>query len=229
MLSVPRDLCVTLPAVISKDVQLAKLNSVLSVGVRSLGWSGALVLTKRVVEYITGLRLSSVVAMDFAAFGDVVDRSGGVEVDVSERIRAKFPLAGTREWTDLEFAPGTQRLAGSAALIFARLRYTDGAGAGDASRGKRQRLLLRAMLVPRRIPRLCWALLRARGSVHTIFEPRDVILLTVLAQGAQMSEIGVGELGVLRDVWLPEVGAVLAPSIGYENVAQAIRSWMSAA
>lgn len=128
MVSIPRDTPLTL-----EDGTVVKLNEAYNIG-------GAAYSIKAVSE-LTGVPISHYAEVHFSEFQELVDKIGGVEVDVPVELSYKDALTG--EWITLE--PGEQTLDGQQAQIFARARHeyeTD----QDAHRQNNIRTLLEAII-----------------------------------------------------------------------------------
>jgi LCP family protein required for cell wall assembly len=79
--------------------------------------------TRDAVEYVTGLQIQSYVLVDMAAFTQLIDSLGGIDINVKERL----PIGGQREdlsdvkgWIEV----GQQHMDGYHALWYARSRHT---------------------------------------------------------------------------------------------------------
>jgi LCP family protein required for cell wall assembly len=113
-LSIPRDLRVEIPG-----YGTSKVNTAMQVG-------GA-ALAVRTIRDLTGLPINHVVIVDFSQFEDLIDKLGGIDVNVPEKIVSKFDCPYPTEercarWDGWRFAKGTQHMDGHRALIYARVR-----------------------------------------------------------------------------------------------------------
>jgi LCP family protein required for cell wall assembly len=108
MLSIPRDLLVTLPG-----HGPGKIGAAYAIG--------GLPLVIRTVQRELDVEVNHVVFIDFDGFRDVIDSLGGVTIDNPHAIRTAVPF-DDRRW---EFRVGRQHLDGRAALAYARLRRVD--------------------------------------------------------------------------------------------------------
>jgi LCP family protein required for cell wall assembly len=137
-LSIPRDLRVEIPG-----YGTAKVNAAMQVG-------GA-ALAIRTVHQLTGLPVNHVVVVDFSQFEDLIDKLGGIDVNVSERIVSKFDCPyPTNErcarWDGWRFAKGNQHMDGKRALIYSRVRKNELNPADtDFSRAEHQQEVLQAV------------------------------------------------------------------------------------
>ena len=113
-LSIPRDLVVEIPG-----YGTSKINAAMQVG-------GA-ALAVRTVRHLTGLPINHVVIVDFSQFEDLIDKLGGIDIVVPERIISKFDCPYPTEercarWDGWRFAKGKQHMDGHRALIYSRVR-----------------------------------------------------------------------------------------------------------
>jgi LCP family protein required for cell wall assembly len=113
-LSIPRDLRAEIPG-----YGTSKINAAMQVG-------GA-ALAVRTVRELTGLPINHVLIVDFSQFEDLINKLGGIDIDVPERIISKFDCPYPTEercarWEGWRFAKGKQHMDGHRALIYARVR-----------------------------------------------------------------------------------------------------------
>lgn len=170
LISIPRDLWVTLP-----NGTASKINAAFTLGddPNKKAESGAQV-AKQMASVVTGLPIHYAISVDFVSFkrivGNVLD---GIEVDVPEMLDDPwYPITGeeqnscgktpeevaqlTAQYSGFElekqfecrykhvyFEPGPTKMEGEQALEFVRSRH--GSGAGDFSRSARQQALLKAL------------------------------------------------------------------------------------
>ena len=94
-------------------------------------------LTVQTLNENFGLQLASYVAVNFSGMGDIVDRLGGVDVELSEGELSYLGSAGQG------LSAGTSvRLNGKQAVAYSRIRYLD----NDDVRTSRQREVLEGLL-----------------------------------------------------------------------------------
>jgi LCP family protein required for cell wall assembly len=120
--------------------------------------------TLQTVEALTGIPVNYLVTVDFHGFKQIVDKLGGVWIDVDHRYfndNAGASLGNT--YATINLWPGYQRLNGSQALDYARFRHTD----SDLYRVARQQLFVQALkqqaqssLSPERVDQIIGALRR---------------------------------------------------------------------
>jgi LCP family protein required for cell wall assembly len=121
ILSIPRDTKIELG-----DYGTQKINAAMAYG----GPAGAV----DAVSTFVGVEIAHVVMIDFEGFKGIVDRLGGVTIDV----------AFYTNFDGVELQPGVQTLNGTQALAFARCRYSY--TLGDFQRAANQRALLKAIV-----------------------------------------------------------------------------------
>ena len=137
-LSIPRDLRVEIPGHGS-----SKINAAMPLG-------GA-ALAIRTVHDLTGLPINHVVLVDFGQFQDLIDKIGGIDIVVSERIVSKFDCPYPTEercarWDGWRFAKGKQHMDGRRALIYSRVRKNKlNPGDTDFSRAEHNQQVLQAV------------------------------------------------------------------------------------
>ena len=122
MLSVPRDLWVDIPGHGMERVNVAYT------------WGGP-ALTVRMFKELTGLPINHFIDINFVGFANIVDKLGGIFVDVDRRY---YNPPGTG-WSAIDLQPGYQRLNGRQALSFCRFRHD---ATGDFNRMVRQQIFL---------------------------------------------------------------------------------------
>jgi len=137
-LSIPRDLRVEIPG-----YGTSKINAAMQVG-------GA-ALAVRTVRDLTGLPINHVVIVDFSQFEDLIDKLGGIDINVPERIVSKFDCpypteARCARWDGWRFAKGNQHMDGHRALIYSRVRKNKlNPGDTDFSRAEHNQQVLQAV------------------------------------------------------------------------------------
>jgi LCP family protein required for cell wall assembly len=94
------------------------------------------------VRQLTGLRINYLITVNFRGFKQVVDKLGGVWMDVDRRYyHSNAGLSEGYRYAQINIKPGYQRLSGAAALAFVRYRHTD----SDLYRNARQQLFVRSV------------------------------------------------------------------------------------
>ena len=139
-LSILRDLRVEVPG-----HGFDKINSAFQIG-------GA-ALAIKTVRAFTGIEVNHVVVVDFEAFTKVIDKVGGVDIDVPEKILSnKFDCpyktqARCDRWQGWRFAKGRQHMNGSRARVYSRIRDNKlNSGDTDITRTERQQAVIQALL-----------------------------------------------------------------------------------
>ncbi|MBP3894680.1 MAG: LCP family protein [Atopobiaceae bacterium] len=120
-----------------------------------------------------GVPISHYVEVDFDGLEDVVDRLGGITVDVPEAVTFEQSGGGVLE-------AGQQRLDGATALAYARERY--GASGGDFARARAQRLIVKAIISqilqasPVEMPSLVGSLSECVKTDYTVAEALPLVM-----------------------------------------------------
>jgi LCP family protein required for cell wall assembly len=122
LLSFPRDLIVPLycppsgggPAVAQGS---GRINSAYAY----CGSTGAL----ETVRHYTNLPINYLISVNFLGFIAVVNKLGGVWMDVDRRYYNKNVGTGSTNFANIDLQPGYQRMTGKQALDFVRFRHTD--------------------------------------------------------------------------------------------------------
>jgi LCP family protein required for cell wall assembly len=131
MLSFPRDLRAELAGCKRAAPTVAKINEAFT----NCGPKG----TIETVKKLTGIPINYYVLVNFAGFIKVVDRMGGVYMDVDHRYFNDS--SGYGGYSAIDLQPGYQRLSGADALAYVRFRHTD----NDLYRNARQQAFVKAV------------------------------------------------------------------------------------
>ncbi len=113
---------------------------------------GGMELLEQTLEQNFGVQVDGIVEVDFSGFAQIVDRLGGVEIELREDEAALIT-----EETCIPTSAGMQHLCGDQALNYARIRKLD--ADGDFSRTSRQRKLMNALMDSYRDAKLSTVLL----------------------------------------------------------------------
>lgn len=124
LLSLPRDSNVEIPG-----HGTSKINAAFSLG-------GAPLLAQT-VEQATGLRIDHYAEISFGGFANIVDAIGGVEMDIDREMH------DTK--TGATIPAGHQKLDGTQALAFVRMRYSSATPRSDLDRVVNQRKFIGAL------------------------------------------------------------------------------------
>jgi LCP family protein required for cell wall assembly len=130
MLSLPRDMRVDIHCP-GRSVFRDKINAAFSY----CGEEGSL----ETVRQLTGVRVNYLITVNFRGFRQLVDKLGGVWMDVDRRYYND--RGGPYGYAKINLQPGYQRLTGYKALDYVRFRHTD----SDFHRNARQQLFVRAL------------------------------------------------------------------------------------
>jgi LCP family protein required for cell wall assembly len=146
LLSFPRDLSATIRCP-GRSPYTAKINAAFA----DCGVRGAL----ETVKGLTGIPINYLITVNFRGFRQLVDKLGGVWMDVDRRYYNDH--GGPYGYATINLQPGYQLLTGYKALDFVRFRHTD----SDVHRNARQQLFVRALrdqieqsFSPLKLPRL---------------------------------------------------------------------------
>ena len=137
-LSIPRDLQVPIPGYGTQ-----KINAAFQIG-------GAALAIKTIRQF-TGLPIEHVVIVNFAAFRDMIDAIGGIDINVPKPIHSNsfdcpYTAAKCAHWTGWRFAKGEQHMNGQRALVYSRIRENQlDPAENDITRGARQQAVMDAV------------------------------------------------------------------------------------
>lgn len=137
-LSIPRDLQVPIPGAGTE-----KVNAAYQIG-------GAALAIKTIRQF-TGLAIDHVVVVNFAAFKDMIDAIGGIDIDVPKPIHSNsfdcpYTASKCAHWTGWRFAKGEQHMNGQRALVYSRIRENQlDPAENDITRGARQQAVMDAV------------------------------------------------------------------------------------
>ncbi|MEJ2557054.1 MAG: LCP family protein [Anaerolineae bacterium] len=177
MLSIPRDLWVTIPGYGEN-----RINTAHYLGDKNGYPGGGPALAMKTVQYNLGVPVHFYVRVDFDGFRRIVDTLGGIDIDAPQTINdPKYPDENYG-YDPFYIQAGPQHLAGDMALKYARTRATAGS---DFDRARRQQQVLFAIrekalaigVVPK-IPDL-WATMA--DTVQTDLQLVDILELAKLS------------------------------------------------
>ena len=157
LLSFPRDLVVDHPGCAGRAPWRDRINTAYAF----CGPSG----TVRTVKQLTGLPINYVIIINFRAFKQIVNKVGGVYIDVDRRYFNDN--TGFQQYATINLQPGYQKLTGGAALDYARFRYAD----SDLHRIARQQAFVKAF---KQQVEASFSLLKLPGIINTIVENIEV-------------------------------------------------------
>ncbi|TMJ93215.1 MAG: LytR family transcriptional regulator [Actinobacteria bacterium] len=154
LLSFPRDLVVTIPSCNGHPSFQDRINAAFS----ECGPKGSL----KTVKELTGLPINYVITVNFKGFIDIVNRLGGVYLDIDQRYFNNNEGVGAGStYATINLHPGYQLLNGQQALSFVRYRHTD----SDLYRVVRQQEFVKA--IKQQISSF-WAITKVPGIVNVI-------------------------------------------------------------
>ena len=163
LLSFPRDLDVPIYCRASAPVTTDRINSAYS----RCGSKGTLLT----VGKLTGLPINYLITVNFHGFKQVVDKLGGVWMDIDRRYYNRNTGSYLNNYANINLQPGYQRLTGQQALDFVRFRHTD----DDLHRVARQQAFVRSF----------------REQVSTSFSPFKVpSLVNAITSNIEVAEGG---------------------------------------
>jgi LCP family protein required for cell wall assembly len=136
MLSFPRDLYVRIPGY-GKD----KINAAYPIGEKRLGAGYGPALLKETVGQLVGLPIDHFVMINFEGFKAVIDKIGGIYIDVPKAIDDPAYPTDDYRTIKIHFDAGRQLMDGERALMYARTRHAD----SDFGRNQRQQEVLMAI------------------------------------------------------------------------------------
>jgi polyisoprenyl-teichoic acid--peptidoglycan teichoic acid transferase len=140
VLSIPRDLLVTIKMPDGEALYPQKINAAYTLGSALPGHDeGANLAAETIKEVLPGLRLNGIVDVTFAGFIRVVDSLGCVYVNVDHRYFNENIGTPETDYTSINIQPGYQKLCYENALNYVRYRHTD----SDFVRVARQQDFLR--------------------------------------------------------------------------------------
>ncbi len=131
LLSFPRDLGVPIYCG-ATPITVDRINSAYA----RCGAKGTLLT----VKHLTNLKINYLITVNFHGFKEVVDKLGGVWMDVDRRYYNHNTGASYDNYANIDLQPGYQKLTGGQALDFVRFRHTD----DDYHRLARQQEFVRA-------------------------------------------------------------------------------------
>lgn len=205
MMSIPRDLLVTIPGLGNE-----KINAAYPFGDQS-SITGA-GLARATVEYNFKIPIHYVAEVDFQGFQKIVDTLGGVTIDVAAPIKDDEYPAENFNYKRIYFHTGLQHLDGKRALEYVRTRHDD----NDFARGQRQQQVLVALRqqgVSLNLITKAPEILEELGdSIRTDMPPRDALALAKLATQLERDSIkSYGLLDATTVQWSPGEPYYLIP------------------
>lgn len=214
MLSIPRDLYVYIPG-----DRVYRINTAYSTGEHSESADGPGLLMET-LRYNLGLVIDYYARVDFSDFRQIIDDVGGVEIAVDcgiedwRLISPELDPQDSASWEMFTLPIGVHQMDGDLALWYMRSRRTS----SDLDRGRRQQVLMRALLTRLRELGLLEQITDVWPQVLEAVDtnvPLNVLLgLVPFALNLEPARISAYVFSVGREVqpWRsPEDSAVLAP------------------
>jgi polyisoprenyl-teichoic acid--peptidoglycan teichoic acid transferase len=137
LLSIPRDLWVTIPGFENNTINTANFSG----DVHQYPGGGP-ALAVKTVEYNFGVKVDDYVRMDFSAFENIIDATGGVDINNQAEINDSQYPDGACGFEPFYLTAGPHHLNGHDALRYARTRHNS----TDIARGERQQEVALAVL-----------------------------------------------------------------------------------
>lgn len=202
MLSIPRDLWVTIPGFGEKRINVAHYLGDLR------GYpGGGVALAKKTVWHALGVPVHYYVRVNFSGFERIIDAVGGLTVDVKEPIHDESYPDGNYGTIVVDIPAGIQHMDGATALQYARSRH----GKSDFDRMARQQAVILAardkvlsLDIPLvRIPKLIELV---GDSIQTDMNIDEILALAEVAKTLDRSRIrhGIIEDSMTTTVTTPE-------------------------
>ncbi len=164
------------------------------------------------IKHLTGLPISYLITVNFHGFKEIVDKIGGVWMDVDRRYYNRNTGASYDNYANINLQPGYELLSGQQALDFVRFRHTD----SDLYRLARQQEFIRSF---REQIAKSFSFTELPSLVHTITKNVEVAEGGHALQGKQVLSYALFAAGLpaghvfqdrLENVDCPPVGACTA-------------------
>ncbi len=176
MLSIPRDLWVTIPG-----YEENRINTANYTGDLKKYPGGGPALAKKTMQHNLGVTIHYYVRIDFDGFRKIVDTIGGIDIEVEEPINDEEYPNENYGHDPLYIPAGLQHMDGDLALKYARTRHHS----NDFERAKRQQQVLLAIrdqaLRLNLLPKAPELMVMLADAVQTDMQPSDILALAQLA------------------------------------------------
>lgn len=200
MLALPRDLWVDVPG-----YGLYKINQAYFLGMTYDHPTGGAGLALETTENFLGVDIPYYIQLNFNAFVHLVNKIGGVKINVPEPIKLNFG-----EGVVKKIQPGVQTMPGDIALAYVRARNTPG---GDFDRMERQQLVLRGLqqrvtefdLIPTLIGQAPSIYQEVTDGVNTNLTLQQMIKLARL--GGEIPQTNMQSVTINQDHVIPDMNA----------------------
>ncbi|MEK7807484.1 MAG: LCP family protein [Chloroflexota bacterium] len=190
VLSIPRDLYVTIPGFPDRD----KITTANFKGDAYRLPGGGAKLAKDTVEATLGIRVNYYVRINFTAFETLIDQMGGVDVDNPTAIDDPQYPDSRYGYDPFSLPAGKQHLDGKTALKYARTRHNTGDDFGRAQRQQQIGLAIRdkvvsANMLPTLISKAPQFIATLSGSYTTDMSPEQIVSLALLGKDIPRDKI----------------------------------------
>jgi len=125
VLSIPRDLLVTITARDGQVYSPSKINAAYTIGSAEGSADRGVELAAKTVERLLHIKLNGVIDVSFTGFRDVVDTLGCVYVNVDHRYFHQSEATESENYSSINLQPGYQKLCYENALSYVRYRHGD--------------------------------------------------------------------------------------------------------
>jgi LCP family protein required for cell wall assembly len=187
MLSIPRDLYVTIPGYGENRINSAHIFG------ENAAAGGGIPLARATIEQNFGIPVDHTVRLSFTAFVAIIDAAGGIDVDVPYQfIDYEYPTPDYGTMV-VEFRTGSQHMDGERALQYARIRH----GSSDFERAERQQQVITALISTLTKPANWWRLPDVAVAFTSNVET-DLTLFDAVMMGPAV--LWVGPQGMDRQV-----------------------------
>lgn len=179
LMSIPRDLWVTVPDVGENRVNTAH-------------FFGGPELAKQTVADTFGVPLHYYLKLNFDGFVSIIDAMGGLTINVPEPLHDDQYPTPDYGYTTIDIPAGEQQMSGATALIYARTRH----GSSDFDRGRRQQEVIAAirnkLAQPRTWLRAPAIFAAARSAIQTDIPQGEwpALALILVRSNVQRAAIG---------------------------------------
>ncbi|MBC7263319.1 MAG: LCP family protein [Chloroflexi bacterium] len=136
MLSIPRDLWVTIPGYGENRINTAHF-----LGQKDNYPGGGPALAKKTVQYTLGVPVHYYVRLNFDGFEKLIDTIGGIDINVERAIHDEQYPDENYGYMTVDIPAGFQHMDGKTALQYARSRH----GGSDFERSRRQQQVILAV------------------------------------------------------------------------------------
>jgi LCP family protein required for cell wall assembly len=139
MISIPRDMSANI-----EGYGWGKINHANAIGENNKPGQGGEFARQTFAKNL-GVEIPYYVRIDFAAFTEIIDTVGGVEIDAPNSFTDYSYPGSNYSYQTVSFEKGKQTMTGEKALIYARSRHGTNGEASDFARAKRQQLVISAL------------------------------------------------------------------------------------